>query len=410
MINLDEWTERAAALRDELVAAGKLISPEWQAAVLAVPRHEFVPEFYERGAEPVGPGAWELVSASSPQTRERWWNAVWANTSLVTQLAEVGRWGPQTAAGPASSSSAPSLMTRMLEALDIHDGHRVLEIGTGTGYNAALLCHHLGDQNVFSVDVDAELVDGARKRLAAVGYRPTLAVVDGVAGLPKHAPYDRIIATCAVSWVPWSWAEQTRQSGLILVDVKVGAAVGNLVLLRREADRLEGRFDSDYATFMHLRTPAFHVEPQAGPARHRAGARRTATVLRQERLWENPPLWFLLHLWQRGRIGVGYAMDPDTGGPGPVFFSTEDGSWCELSTAGEDGTRQVWEGGPRRLWASLEAGIQFWRWQGKPGWDRFGLTVTPRRQAVWLDTPVSDHQWRIDGATGRDPQPGTGCS
>ncbi|MGQ0774004.1 MAG: methyltransferase domain-containing protein [Pseudonocardiales bacterium] len=396
MIAVDDWTGRAAALRDELVAAGKLTSPEWQAAVLAVPRHEFVPQFYERGPDPVGSLAWKLVSASSPDTRERWWQEVWANTSLVTQLGEVSRWGHQTATGPTSSASAPSLMTRMLEALDIRDGHRVLEIGTGTGYNAALMSHRLGDHNVFSVDVDAELVDHARDRLAAVGYRPTLTAIDGVAGWPEHGPYDRIMATCAVSRVPWFWAEQTAVSGLILVDLKVRACIGNLVLLRRETDRLEGRFDSDYATFMHMRTPAFHVDPQAGFARHRDDARRGTTTLVQERLWENPPLWFLLHLWQRGRVGFGYARDPDTGGPGPVFFTSHDGSWCELSTPDADGSRQVWEGGPHYLWTSIETAMQFWHQQGEPGWNRFGLTVNPHRQTVWLDTPDSDHQWSID--------------
>ncbi|MGH3911034.1 MAG: methyltransferase domain-containing protein [Pseudonocardiaceae bacterium] len=391
-----DWTDRAAALRDELVATGKLTSPEWQAAVLAVPRHEFVPEFYERGTDPVGPMAWELVSASSPDTRERWWNGVWANTSLVTQLGDLSRWEPRATTGPTSSSSAPSLMTRMLEALDIRDGHRVLEIGTGTGYNAALISHRLGEENVFSVDVDAELVASARGRLAALGYRPTLAAVDGITGLPEHAPYDRIIATCAVSRVPWSWAEQTTEDGLILVDLKIRASVGNLVLLRREADRLEGRFDAGYATFMHLRTPAFRVESQAGPARHRAEARRSTTTLRDERLWENAPLWFLMHLWHRGRVGFGYAMDPDTGGPGPVFFSTEDGSWCELSAADDEGgARDVWEGGPRHLWASIKTAMEFWRQLGEPGWDRFGLTVTPHRHTVWLDAPAGDHRWRI---------------
>jgi len=397
VIAVDGWTERAAALRDELVAAGKLTSSEWQAAVLAVPRHEFVPEFYERGPDPAGPMAWRLVSAASEDTREHWWNGVWANASLVTQLGDVGRWGQQVTTGPTSSSSAPSLMTRMLEALELREGHRVLEIGTGTGYNAALMSHRLGDQNVFSVDVDAGLVDRARARLTALGYRPTLAAVDGVAGLPEHAPYDRILATCAVSRVPWSWAEQTSEGGLILVDLKVRASAGNLVLLHRGTDRLEGRFDSDYATFMHMRTPAFHTEPRPGPARNRAEARRGTTMLTHERLWENVPLWFLLHLWQGGRVGFGYAMDPVTRGPGTVFFSAEDGSWCELSTAGDDGIRDVWEGGPRRLWASIEAAMEFWRHQGEPGWDRFGLTVQPDHHTIWLDTPDSHHQWPIDG-------------
>ncbi len=392
MSTADDWTARAAALRDELVTAGKLTSPEWQSALLAVPRHEFVPEFYERGTDP-GRVSWELVSASSPNTRERWWKGVWANTSLVTQLGDLSRWEPRATTGPTSSSSAPSLMTRMLEALDIRDGHRVLEIGTGTGYNAALLSHRLGDQNVCSVDVDAELVDGARQRLAALGYRPTLAAVDGVAGLPEHAPYDRIIATCAVSRVPWAWAEQTRPGGLILVDLTVSASAGNLVLLRRQADRLQGRFDRGYATFMPMRTPAFHAETPPRPARNRDNAQRRTTTLKHERLWENAPLWFLLHLWQRGPVEFGYAMDPHTGGPGPVFFASQDSSWCELSTADADGTREVWEGGPRHLWASIEETMEFWRQQGQPGWNRFGLTVTPHRQTIWLDTPDSNHQW-----------------
>ena len=200
--------------------------------------------------------------------------------------------------------------------------------------------------------------------------------------------------------MPWSWAEQITEGGLILVDVKVYASVGNLVLLRRKSDRLEGRFDSGYATFMHMRTPAFHVEPQAGPVRDRAEARRGTTTLTQERLWENPPLWMLLHLWQGGRIGFGYARDPDTGGPGPVFFSSQDGSWCELSVVGEGGggggARQVWECGPRDLWASIEAAMSFWRRHGEPGWHRFGLTVTPYRQTIWLDTPDGNHQWPIE--------------
>jgi len=63
-----------------------------------------------------------------------------------------------------SSSTQPSLMSLMLHALDVHAGNRVLEIGTGTGYNAALLCHRLGDANVTSIDVNSELVTGPAAR------------------------------------------------------------------------------------------------------------------------------------------------------------------------------------------------------------------------------------------------------
>jgi hypothetical protein len=92
----------------------------------------------------------------------------------------------------------------------------------------------------------------------------------------------------------------------------------------------------------------------------------------------------------------GYVMDPDTGGPCPVFFSSQDGSWCELSTASEDGTREVWEGGPRRLWASIGAATEFWRQLGEPGWSRFGLTIrSDDKQVVWLDQSTSENCWSL---------------
>ena len=124
--------------------------------------------------------------------------------ALVTALLPDGHGG----LAAVSSSTQPSLMVGMLDALDLRDHPRVLEIGTGTGYNAALMCHVLGDAAVHSVDVDPVLVDTARARLDSLGHHPLLAVGDGRAGLPSHAPYDRIIATCAFPEVPWAWAEQ----------------------------------------------------------------------------------------------------------------------------------------------------------------------------------------------------------
>ncbi len=158
------------------------------------PDHELVPAYYEQ--EPVT-GAWLIRDA----TDSGWLEQIYANRGLFTKIGEAtGSWG--TAAVGLSSTSTPGLMTRMLETLDIHEGHKVLEIGTGTGYNAALLAHRLGAEHVFSVDVDRELVDLARDQLARIGYRPTLVAADGASGLSEHAPYDRIIATCSVPAVP----------------------------------------------------------------------------------------------------------------------------------------------------------------------------------------------------------------
>lgn len=151
----EDWTQRAARLADELTAAGKLWSPQWQAAVRAVPRHVLVPVYYRQ----TGRG-WERADTSTSEGRTRWLDLVYSNTALFTL--PDGR----------SSSSMPGLMTRMLERLDIGDGHRVLEIGTGTGYNAALVSQRLGDDTVFSVDIEPNLVALARQRLAVLGYHP----------------------------------------------------------------------------------------------------------------------------------------------------------------------------------------------------------------------------------------------
>ncbi|GAA4036023.1 methyltransferase domain-containing protein [Allokutzneria multivorans] len=364
---VDRWQERAERLVRLLVEKGKVSSAAWQAAVRAIPRHEFVPVFHERRG-----GAWEVVD----ETHERWLELVYSNTALVTLLDEV----------PISSSSEPGLMTRMLEALDVRDGDRVLEIGTGTGYNAALLAHRLGDANVFSVDVESGLVEAAGRRLAALGYNPVLAEHDGTDGLPEHAPYDRIIATCAVSEVPWAWVEQIREGGLILADVKLGLFAGNLALLRRAGDRAEGRFVPGWADFMDLRHPG-KTEPAKHPERDHARARVRTTELLTERPWEQTPLWFLAHTRFPPGLRFGYAMDAATGGPGAVFLSTVDGSWCEISTTVDGGVREVREAGPVALWRIVEEVTDLWHAKGNPDWERFGLTVTEHSWWAWLDAP-----------------------
>ncbi|QVQ54861.1 methyltransferase domain-containing protein [Spiractinospora alimapuensis] len=113
-----------------------------------------------------------------------------------------------------SSSSALNVMARMIDALDLRPGARVLEIGTGTGYNAAVLAHIVGEGNVTSVEVDAELADRARQALE--GYGVEVVVGDGRHGHRDGAPYDRLISTAAVSELPSAWEEQVRPDGIIV--------------------------------------------------------------------------------------------------------------------------------------------------------------------------------------------------
>ncbi|MFE3328478.1 methyltransferase domain-containing protein [Streptomyces sp. NPDC059176] len=221
---------------------GALDDPAWRAAFESVPRHLFVPYYYVStlaGYERLWCGD------PAPDRRERWLRGAYADGPLATRVRDGEL---------LSSSSQPSLMARMLDALEVRDGHRVLEIGAGTGYNAALLCHRLGDANVTTVDLEPEITESARSHLAAAGYRPAVITADGARGCPRRAPYDRIIATCTLASVPVAWLAQCRPGGLVLAPLATG-----MILLRvYDAGRAEGRFLHSSAYFVPLRggTPA----------------------------------------------------------------------------------------------------------------------------------------------------------
>ena len=141
---------------------------------------------------------------------------------------------------PISSSSEIAIMAPMLEDLDVRPGHRVLEIGAGTGYNAALLDRLAGpDGAVVTIEVDATIAAEAREHLAAAGRdRVTVIVADGYAGHPDRAPYDRIIATASVRDVPRSWLDQLTEGGRLTVPLRLRANAPLVVTFERSGDAL----------------------------------------------------------------------------------------------------------------------------------------------------------------------------
>jgi methyltransferase of ATP-grasp peptide maturase system len=377
-----EWRTRARQLAERLAGNGVLHDPAWRAAFESVPRHVFVPRFYRQQPD----GKWLESTAAD----DGWLDAVYSDEALVTALAEIESGSRVTV----SSSSKPALMARMLGVLDMHGGMKVLEIGTGTGYNAALLAHRLGDDRVFSVDIGAELVTTARERLAALGYAPTLAAVHGAGGLPEHAPYDRIIGTLSVPSVPWAWAEQLADGGLVLIDVKRSAHAGNLVLLRKLPDRLEGRFLAKWAGFMSIRDTDAPPTVTSVAVQPEDGARSFTRLDPQP--WKAAVAWFLAAPRLPRRLTFGY-LGFTGSGPEWATFTGDDGSWCALRVQpDEHGHREVREGGPLAIWAAFERVHGEWEALGRPGWERLGLTVTPDgRHRVWLDSPDSAHAWDL---------------
>jgi protein-L-isoaspartate O-methyltransferase len=149
---MSDWRSFAVRLADQLRTSGDLSTPAWHAAIAETARHVLVPTVYKPPEQFYG--SHDDVRLNTAEHLE----LVYSTSTLVTAVVP-NKYGSLVAV---SSSTKPDLMVRMLETLDVRDGQRILEIGTGTGYNAALLAHRLGDDNVFSVDIDPELVSTAR--------------------------------------------------------------------------------------------------------------------------------------------------------------------------------------------------------------------------------------------------------
>ncbi len=203
---------------------------------------------------------------------------------------------------------------------------------------------------------------------------------------------------------PWAWIEQTTPGGVVLTDLKPAPGADNLVRLTRTAtNRAEGRFDATYAAFMDLRPQPRHSPAGFRVERDRDQAERGTTNLDPHTPWSSLLVWFLASFDLGGEIAYGYTI-PDGGAlpahsnnaPTASWIATSDGSWAETTLADQNGRHDVAEGGPRRLWRLVEKAHRTWIELGQPGWDRFGLTVTPGVHTVWLDQPDSEHTWQLN--------------
>jgi methyltransferase of ATP-grasp peptide maturase system len=377
----------AKRLRRELIAQlaaqGKMPS-EWRDAFEIVPRHAFVPHIF---ISPANDGWYEPLDGTSPQHRARWLETAYSDDICVTQLdGSDEAWNRAVRNGKVQgqertcSSSQPSLMALMLNILDVSPGHNVLEIGTGTGYNAALLCERLGSDKVTSVDTDPELVQRAGAILTALGYTPTLAARDGAEGYPPNAPYDRVIATCSFPRVPDTWLSQTRPGAVILVNLYRSLGGGILARLTVNDDgSAHGQIVSDTGGFMPTRAES---HPKAFTLFQRVSANHgdtRPTTMTPDMLHNSHARAFIAllcddmtELWSQPEAG-----------PQQYWVLAQDGSWARH----EEG--HVTQAGPRHLWDQLESAYTQWTTLGRPTRDRLGLTIQPARQIVWLDRPTA---------------------
>lgn len=357
-------------LVEHLLAEGVLHDARWMAAFRSVPRHVFLPRFFVPSAN-----GWAAVEHGD----DEWLRRVYSPDVLVVQLDDdSGLWERARYLGaqpgtPTSSSSQPSIMAIMLEELRVADGHRVLEIGTGTGYNTALLCHRLGSGLVYTVDIDPDLVDAARKRLAEIGYVPSCAAADGAEGFPAGVLYDRVICTCSVSSIPPAWLAQTMPGGLIVTTLNRPIGGGLVRIVAGEGATGHGRVLARDGRFMPLRAHRFKQSkiPDGD------------VTWRPARL----PMGVLTDVRSRFEFFAGLCLPGVTASRDgqSTALVHPDGSWMRHRQAGDE--FEVAEGGPRRLWEIVETAYDDWLDLGQPGRDRFGLSLDGNEQVIWLDSP-----------------------
>ncbi|MFD7420862.1 methyltransferase domain-containing protein [Streptomyces californicus] len=379
----DDVTALAAGLLDSVnESLGAPMAPVWEAAFRGVPRHTFLP-----GTVWVGE---DLVECDREAVPVDWLRHAYADTAVVTQVNDGGTAAPGER-WASSSASAPSIVFRMLDLLDVRPGHRVLEIGTGTGWNAALLAHRLGPGRVTTVEVDPALAARAAARLEDAGLGVRTVRGDGARGAGAEGPYDRTVATCSVRSVPPAWIAGTRPGGIVLVPWESPWLCYGLLRLTVDGyGGASGSF-SPYSAFMLMQGQRTdlriyrdvvrdHHVPQESATRLAPGAVAGGDWAAQFAIGlQLPGVWRTWH------------ENPDVEGVASRLWlaTTDAASWAAVDLDGRTTDRfTVWEHGPRRLWASVEAAHGWWRESGRPGPERFGLTIAPDgTHTPWLDTP-----------------------
>ncbi|MFJ2305549.1 ATP-grasp peptide maturase system methyltransferase [Streptomyces sp. NPDC087787] len=365
--------ELRSRLVERLTDSGHLRTGPWREAVSAVPRHEFLRGGFFQQVDGSTPTAWAPVMPDDL----RWLEACYDDASLVTQVAGTivpGDVHGEIMRAPTSSSTMPGLVVRMLEDLQVDAGHRVLEIGTGTGYSTALMCHRLGDDSVTSVEVDEGVSARARIALGQCGFAPNLIVGDGLAGYENGAPYDRVIATCGLLTVPRELIEQTRPGGTMLVTLGGWLYSSELARLTVHEDgTASGRFLGGHISFMLARPqlpPPLGLLPDLdeGEERH--------AVLGADVIDD----WSTRFVAQLAAPRAQCVRLTREGRTEHLFLDVDTGAWAVLREY--DGRWTVRQGGPSRIWDAVEAHVTRWRGAGAPPLEEFEITIRSGQPAV----------------------------
>ena len=211
------------------------LNADWLKQVLFnVPRHLFIEQYYD-DEEPDG-----IAHVESPIPTAKQLEAIYSNRGLMIRE------------DPHSAASQPALIFGMLDDLTLTHGCKVLEIGTGSGWNAGLIAFRVGDESlVYSIDLQADLVEKARKHLSSAGFnRVHLRAGDGGLGWDGET-FDRITVTVGSPDIPPAWIESLAEGGILVMPLKTRGAGDPILRLHKQGGKLTGTF-TQWAGFMGL--------------------------------------------------------------------------------------------------------------------------------------------------------------
>lgn len=382
-----ERLDPTAWMREALVAGlwdcGVLRDQAWAVAFAAVPRHVFVPRVFRQ----LDDGRFRAVA---PETDEAW-DLVYGQSEVVTQLdGDDWVWERSLPVGPVvgepSRCSSAAFTARLLDAVTVPAGRRVLQVGAGCGYGTGLLCHRFGDQQVVSVDIDPAVVRDVPPRLASLAWYPTVVAGDGCAGFADAAPYDAVVSWCALPGVPSVWLAQAAPGAQLVVPLHDELGAGAVVVLTVGQDATaQGRF---LPALPLVAAPASGADGLdrwalldtaiAGPP---GGQCRTRVVDPAVLADQDFRLFAALRMPDVVLCSVPTAH----GGRGQIWLLTPEGSWGLHETFGT--VTVALEHGERHLWCELTEAHHAWCAAGRPTRIQLGLTVSTSGCQVWMDNP-----------------------